>query len=76
MSHTDEHMSQDWVMHFCAKSCLLCFIAAFISALYYSFEVTAADGVLYDPVYLWNFSCVAIVIACTFGFYALWRKSN
>ncbi len=76
MSQSHEHTSRNKLTHFCVGTSAVCFIAAFISALYYAFQVSVADGVLYDPIYLWNFSCLALVVGFCFGLYALWRMGN
>ncbi len=76
MNQSQENVSQDKVALFCFRSSAVSFIAAFLSALYYAFNVSVADGDLYDPIYLWNFSCFALVVGSTFGLYALWSMGK
>ncbi len=76
MNQSHEHTSSDKVTQVCFRASAICFIASFISALYYAFQVSVADGVLYDPIYLWNFSCVSLVIGISFNLYGFWRLSN
>ncbi len=76
MSHTHKHASEDKVTVVTGRIAAICLIAAFISALYYAFQVSVSDGIFHEPIYLWNFSCVALIVGCAFGMYAYWRKCN